>query len=73
MNEDVLVTNSDLLTTLDYEQFYLDFKSENADMSVLSIPHEHKIPFAVMDTEVKMFLHLKKNQPTRTSQMEGST
>ncbi|MDA0913498.1 MAG: nucleotidyltransferase family protein [Bacteroidetes bacterium] len=63
MNEDVLVTNSDLLTTLDYEQFYLDFKNENADMSVLSIPHEHKIPFAVMNTEGKNVLSFEE-KPT---------
>lgn len=70
VNEDVLVTNSDLLTTLDYEQFYLDFKNENADMSVLSIPHEHKIPFAVMDTEGKNVLAFEE-KPTYTHFTNG--
>ncbi len=47
----VLVSNSDLLTDLDYEEFYLDFVHSNADMSVLSIPYHVDIPYAIMDIQ----------------------
>jgi len=45
----ILVSNSDLLTDVDYEDFYLDFIKSNADMSVLSIPYHVDIPYAIMD------------------------
>jgi len=36
----VLITNSDILTTLDYEDFFLDFLKRDADMSVATIPYK---------------------------------
>ena len=45
----ILVSNSDLLTDVDYEDFYLDFIKSNADMSVLSIPYHVDIPYAIMN------------------------
>ena len=46
----VLVTNSDILTNLDYEDFFLDFIEKDADMSVVTIPYVVGIPYAVMET-----------------------
>jgi dTDP-glucose pyrophosphorylase len=46
----VLVTNSDLLTNIDYENFFLDFIKNDADLSVLTIPYQVSIPYAVLDT-----------------------
>ncbi len=46
----VLVTNSDILTTLDYEEFFLDFIKSGAEMSVATIPYEVNVPYAVMET-----------------------
>lgn len=46
----VLVTNSDLLTNIDFEQFFLDFKKNNADFSVVTIPYSVEIPYAVLET-----------------------
>lgn len=45
----VFISNSDLLTNLDYEAFFLDFIEHDADMSVVSIPYRIKIPYAIMD------------------------
>ena len=45
--EDVLITNSDLFTDLDYEDFYFKFKHSNSDLQVLSISRNYKIPFGV--------------------------
>ena len=61
----ILVTNSDLLTNIDYEQFFLDFINQNADLAILTIPYNVSIPYAVLETqmgEVKSF----KEKPTYT-------
>ena len=47
----VLVTNSDILTNLNYENFFEDFINKDADMSVVTIPYSVKIPYGVMNTE----------------------
>ncbi len=47
----VLVTNSDLLATIDYENFFLDFIRQEADFSVLTIPYKVSIPYAVLETK----------------------
>lgn len=46
----VLVLNSDLLTNMDYEHFFLDFIKEDADMSVVTIPYSIDIPYGVLET-----------------------
>lgn len=61
----ILVTNSDLLTNIDYEQFFLEFINQNADLAILTIPYNVSIPYAVLETqmgEVKSF----KEKPTYT-------
>lgn len=47
----ILVTNSDLLTNIDYEHFFLEFIKQNADLAVLTIPYQVNIPYAVLETE----------------------
>jgi dTDP-glucose pyrophosphorylase len=46
----VLVTNSDILTNMDYEHFYLDFIKKDADFAVVTIPYKVNIPYAVLET-----------------------
>jgi len=46
----ILITNSDLLTNLDYEKFFLEFKRQDADLAVLSVPYNVTIPYAVLET-----------------------
>lgn len=48
-NEYVLLTNSDLLTNLDYENLFQEFLKSNSDMAIVSIPYEVKIPYAVLE------------------------
>lgn len=65
INDYVLIMNSDLLTNIDFEDFYLDFINKSSDMSVATIPYKVKIPYAIMDTEnniVKSF----KEKPSVT-------
>lgn len=67
----VLVTNSDLLTNIDYEHFFLDFLKKDADLAILTIPYQVNIPYAVLetlnDTQVKSF----KEKPTYTYYSNG--
>lgn len=66
----VLVTNSDLLTNIDYEHFFLEFIKQEADFAVLTIPYQVTIPYAVLETEkgeVKSF----KEKPTYTYYSNG--
>jgi dTDP-glucose pyrophosphorylase len=52
MNHDtILISNSDLLTNIDYEKFYLKFLEQKSDMMVLSIPYTVSVPYAVLETE----------------------
>lgn len=49
-NEDVLVMNSDLLTNIDFVDFYSFYKESEADMILASIPYVVDVPYAVLDT-----------------------
>lgn len=66
----VLVTNSDILTTLDYEDFFLDFLDKNADMAVATIPYQVNVPYAVMETSNDHVISFKE-KPTYTYYSNG--
>ena len=66
----VLITNSDILTTLDYEDFFLDFLKKDADMSVATIPYQVDIPYAVMETKDHRVTSFKE-KPTYTYYSNG--
>jgi dTDP-glucose pyrophosphorylase len=61
----VLVTNSDILTNLDYEQFFLDFIDSKADFSVATIPYNVNVPYAILETENKSIVSFRE-KPTYT-------
>lgn len=50
-NDTVLVMNSDLFTNIDYEDFYLHFKDNNADMSIAAVPYSVSVPYGILDLE----------------------
>ncbi len=50
-NDTVLVMNSDLFTNIDYEDFFLHFKVNNAEMSVAAVPYNVSIPYGILDLE----------------------
>ena len=66
----VMVTNSDILTNLNYEDFFKDFIEKDADMSVVTIPYDVKIPYAVMETEKDNVLSFIE-KPTYTYYSNG--
>jgi len=48
-SDSILLSNSDVLTTLNYEDFYTDFIEHDADISVVTIPYRVKVPYGVFE------------------------
>jgi dTDP-glucose pyrophosphorylase len=61
----LLITNSDLLTNMDYEDFFLNFIDNDADMAVATIPYSVEVPYAVMETSNNHVLSFRE-KPTYT-------
>jgi dTDP-glucose pyrophosphorylase len=59
-SEHVLIMNSDVLTNIDYEDFYKNFVEEDASMAVASIPYKVNMPFAVLETEGSRILSFRE-------------
>lgn len=66
----VLVANSDILTNIDYEHFFLDFLKQEADLSVVTIPYAVDIPYAVLETNNGNVLNFRE-KPTYTYYSNG--
>lgn len=62
-NDTVLVMNSDLFTNIDYEDFYLYFIENNADMAVAAVSYPISIPYGIFELEGKMIKGVKE-KPT---------
>lgn len=69
-HDHILVTNSDLLTDMDYEDFYTDFIKNDAEISIVTIPYRVGIPYAVLETSDGHVLALKE-KPTYTYYSNG--
>lgn len=50
-NDVVLVMNSDLFTDIDFEDMYLHFMENKADMSIAAVPYTVSIPFGICDLD----------------------
>ncbi len=50
-NDTILVMNSDLLTDIDFEDFYLHFKEHDAMMSAAAIPYTISVPYGIFELE----------------------
>lgn len=44
----LLLMNSDILTDLDFEDFYINFLKEDADIAIATIPYDLNLPYAVL-------------------------
>ncbi len=66
----ILVTNSDLLTNINYESFFLDFLKQKADFAVVTIPYRVSIPYAVLETSNGHVIDFKE-KPTYTYYSNG--
>jgi len=66
----ILITNSDILTNMDYEHFFLEFIKNNADLAIVTIPYEVNIPYAVLETMEGKVTDFKE-KPTYTYYSNG--
>lgn len=46
-----LVMNSDLLTTISFEDMYLHHRAHKADVTIAVIPYQVSVPFAILDID----------------------
>lgn len=66
----ILITNSDILTNLDYEHFFVDFLEQDADFSVVTIPYKVNVPYAVLETNQREINNFKE-KPSYTYYSNG--
>jgi dTDP-glucose pyrophosphorylase len=64
-HDTILLMNADLLTNINFEDFYTQFLESGADMMVGCIPYSVNIPYAVFELDGKKVSSLKE-KPTYT-------
>lgn len=50
-NDTILLMNSDLFTNIDYEDFFLHFKKNDADMSIAAVPYTVSVPYGIFELD----------------------
>jgi NDP-sugar pyrophosphorylase family protein len=69
-HDDILVMNSDILTNIDFEDFYNSYKLQNSDMMLASIPYIVAVPYAVLNTK-DQFIKSFEEKPNYTYYSNG--
>lgn len=59
-NDTILLMNSDVLTNLDFEDFFKSFINESAALSVAAVGYTINIPYAVLETKNRKVISLKE-------------
>lgn len=59
-NDVILVMNSDLFTDIDFEDMYLHFMENNADMSVAAVPYNVSVPYGIFNLEGRNIIGLQE-------------
>ena len=65
-HDDIIVMNSDLLTNIDFADFYESFKVADADMAVAATTYSVNIPYAVLDTDDTQRVKSLREKPSYT-------
>lgn len=65
-HDDILIMNSDLLTNIDFADFYKTFKKSNADMAIAATTYSVDIPYAVLETDESNNIKSLKEKPKYT-------
>ncbi len=64
-NDYILVMNSDLLTDIDYEDFFQELIAKDGDLAVATTTHEVQIPYGIIESEDDFITDIKE-KPTYT-------
>lgn len=59
-NDIILVMNSDLFTNINYEDFYLHFLENKADVSVAAIPYSITVPYGIFELKERHIMGIKE-------------
>src|SRR5690554_1621076 len=65
-HDDIIVMNSDLLTNIDFKDFYKTYKDANADMAVAATTYHVDVPYAVLEADDKNKVVSLKEKPKYT-------
>ncbi len=65
-HDDILVMNSDLLTNIDFTDFYKTFKTDEAEMAVAATTYSVDVPYAVLETNENQQVKSLKEKPRYT-------
>ncbi len=65
-NDVILVMNSDLLTNIDFYEFYTEFKKQDADMAIAATSYHVDIPYAVLESDGDNVIRSLKEKPRYT-------
>lgn len=63
-HDTILLMNSDLLTNIDFEDFFLHFEENEADMSAVAIPYSISVPYGIFDIHGQRDIHGILEKPT---------
>ncbi len=67
----VLLMNADILTNINFSNFFEKFLSENADIGIATIPHKINIPYAVTNISGNEIISIEE-KPTYTYQSNAA-
>lgn len=59
-NDTVLVMNSDLFTNINYEDFFIHFSENEADMSVAATPYSVSVPYGIFELDGRNIKGIKE-------------
>ena len=65
-HENILIMNSDLLTNIDFADFYKTFIDSNADMAVAATSYHVDVPYAVLESDENQKVQTLKEKPRYT-------
>ena len=65
-HDDIIVMNSDLLTNIDYSDFFKFYKDSNADMAVAATSYHVDVPYAVLEVYENNCVKSLKEKPRYT-------
>jgi len=66
IHDDIIVMNSDLLTNIDFADFYSTFKASNADMAVAATSYHVDVPYGVLEVDNHNWICSLKEKPRYT-------
>ncbi|MFN4006523.1 MAG: nucleotidyltransferase family protein [Chitinophagaceae bacterium] len=70
-HSDILVMNSDVLTNIDFEDFFCEYKASAAQMMVASVPYKVKIPYGIMEFDQQGNIESLIEKPTYSYYSNG--